>query len=571
MYSMTCHIQSILCLLFLICTRLPAAARPPLQPDDSAIETQTLSEHVHYLTQPHLEGRRPFTQGAALARTYIKTLYQQYRLKPWASRSAYEQPFGLGANLIGVLPGADPDHTGEIVLLSAHYDHLGQTPLGFCPGAADNASGVAALLEIARVLSASPNPPRRSIAFAAFDCEEMGLLGSFAFTCQPDFDPARFVAVVNIDLIGRYFMDVVKQALFVSGTENYPSLEEQIIRWGQKQNLKILPIGADFSTLRSDHAPFETYGFPCLFFSCGTFPDYHKPGDTADRLDYQAMQQSARLILDTIRHLAGAESLEAPVLPAAGSRNELRSIQYALQEIGNHYEQAGFSLPQQQQIESLARLAGQYLADENYSLEKRRQFIAQGLEEILPLLMKMNRSISPDIYRWVMDHRLAVIDASRQIIRDLLHQKSLLLHIPKISCRLYDLADHEIRITEAENGQYHLSVFLRELALEFDIKNWGGKRTRKLQLTETADNDCIGTRNQIIDFCLLKWLSQPQIPSYGRSWHKVLLKFTGEDHGPAFSDWLHWHLAQTGLPDQQLWLLSLRQSDHPVLARISLP
>src|SRR5690606_36880543 len=107
------------------------------------------------------------------ARTYISDHFTSLGLVPWGAAEGFEQSVLMGTNVVGVLPGDDPALKDEIVLISAHYDHLGKGHLG----AADNAAGVATLLELASRLATAPEPPKRSIAFAAFDCEERGLWG----------------------------------------------------------------------------------------------------------------------------------------------------------------------------------------------------------------------------------------------------------------------------------------------------------------------------------------------------------------------------------------------------------
>lgn len=97
------------------------------------IESQELSDHVHFLSQPALKGRKSRSWGSATARKYITNKFQEYGLKPWAQTQGYEQAFGLGTNIVGILPGADPNLADEIVILTAHYDHLGKGKNGSKP------------------------------------------------------------------------------------------------------------------------------------------------------------------------------------------------------------------------------------------------------------------------------------------------------------------------------------------------------------------------------------------------------------------------------------------------------
>src|SRR6266853_1723591 len=127
----------------------------------SATEREQLIAHVRFLSQPALKGRKPGTIGSRFARHYIERRFEAYGLVPWTKGKGYELSFGYGKNVVALLPGSDPNLANEIVLVSAHYDHLGRDGKGrICPGAADNASGVAALLETARQLSSRQPRPK---------------------------------------------------------------------------------------------------------------------------------------------------------------------------------------------------------------------------------------------------------------------------------------------------------------------------------------------------------------------------------------------------------------------------
>jgi len=267
----------------------------PTEQISPQIRTDELSDHVHFLAQPALKGRKPRTLESQIARRYLTTRFTEYGLVPYPGTEGYELPFRLGTNVIGLLPGSDPDVNDQIVILAAHYDHVGRTSEGVCLGACDNASGVAALLEIAEQISLADKRPRRSVCFASFDCEEQYTLGSLALTCQDYFDQSRVAAMLNIDLLGRDFLDIVPNSLFVVGTEQYPGLRETVKQAGNQAGLNILPIGTDLVGPRGDHLAFETMLIPVLFFTCGIYKDYHQPTDTPDKLDYSNIKRSAQL------------------------------------------------------------------------------------------------------------------------------------------------------------------------------------------------------------------------------------------------------------------------------------
>ena len=157
------HTEILLLLAGLLMLSAAGCVSLPADRLSSAIEKQELSDHIHFLAQPALKGRKPKSWESATVRKYLKDRFASYGLVPWAGAKGYEQPFGYGTNVIGVLEGSDPNLADEIVILSAHYDHVGKTKNGVLLGASDNASGVAALLEIAEQFSLAKQRPKRSI------------------------------------------------------------------------------------------------------------------------------------------------------------------------------------------------------------------------------------------------------------------------------------------------------------------------------------------------------------------------------------------------------------------------
>ncbi|MFC1766904.1 M28 family peptidase, partial [Planctomycetota bacterium] len=278
--------------MFTGCVSIPPESLSP------AIEAEELSNHVHFLAQPALRGRKPLTRGSRLARKYIGDRFAACGLQPWGETESYAQSFGIGTNMVGVLPGSDPNIAEEIILVSAHYDHLGKTEDGLCLGASDNAAGVAALLEIAEHLALNKPHPRRSICFAAFDQEENGLLGAFAFSQREDFDKDKIAGVVNIDLLGRKGYQVLDRTLFVAGTHGYAPLRHELI--SNHPHLSILPVNMRLVGARGDHAAFEDLNACTLFFSSGLYADYHRPGDTPDKIDYPIARDCTKVILNAV-------------------------------------------------------------------------------------------------------------------------------------------------------------------------------------------------------------------------------------------------------------------------------
>jgi peptidase M28-like protein/PDZ domain-containing protein/PA domain-containing protein len=190
------------------------------------------------------------------------------------------------ANVLGVLPGTDPARSREVLVVGAHYDHLG---LGgedsLAPdetgqvhnGADDNASGTAAVLALAKALSTSATPAARTVLFAAWSGEEEGLLGSAHYVQHPRFPIADTVAMVNLDMVGRLRNDV----LYVGGVGTSPEFAS-LVESANRDALKIQasPEGVG----PSDHTSFYLANVPVLFLFTGVHMDYHRPSDDADKI-----------------------------------------------------------------------------------------------------------------------------------------------------------------------------------------------------------------------------------------------------------------------------------------------
>ena len=181
------------------------AAVAHAQPEITAAE---LRQHVGFLTSPELDGRKLGTPGTAKAEDYIAEAMRASGLKPLGDAGGYFQEFevkgGKGRNVIGMLEGSDPVLKEQVLIIGAHHDHIGtkrpRGDAGECvlhPGADDNASGVAGLLELVESFASTKAELKRSIVFIAFAGEEAGLLGSRHYVAHPTVPLARTVAMIN--------------------------------------------------------------------------------------------------------------------------------------------------------------------------------------------------------------------------------------------------------------------------------------------------------------------------------------------------------------------------------------
>lgn len=211
-------------------------------------------------------------------------------------------------NVVAMIPGADPALRDQVVIVGAHYDHLGMGGEGSLDpdartvhnGADDNASGTAALLEIAARLASGP-PPARSVVFIAFDGEEKGLWGSARFVADPTVPLEGAEAMLNLDMVGRLQQNTV--TVFGTGTaEEWESVAAAAnARLAEPLVLAFSPDGYG----PSDHASFTAAGIPVLHFFTNTHPDYHRPSDDWEKIDVAGIERIAALAADITRTLAG--------------------------------------------------------------------------------------------------------------------------------------------------------------------------------------------------------------------------------------------------------------------------
>jgi hypothetical protein len=213
------------------------------------------------------------------------------------------------ANVLGLLKGADPARSAEFVIVGAHYDHLGLggttslSPAGgpqIHHGADDNASGVAALLEMARDLAAKRDTLARSVLFVSFGAEELGTLGSLHFTKHPTVAWDSVVAMFNMDMVGR----LRAEKLDVQGVGTSPAWKGLVETSNADARLRLALLSGGFGP--SDHSPFYAAKKPVLFVFTGAHADYHKPSDTADRIDAEGIVRVVGFVEPVVAAVASA-------------------------------------------------------------------------------------------------------------------------------------------------------------------------------------------------------------------------------------------------------------------------
>ena len=230
-------------------------------------------------------------------------------------------------NVAARLPArAGAAHADEVVVVGAHYDHLGHGGSfsmapgshDVHPGADDNASGTALLLEVARRFAALPRAPERSVLFLSFGAEEIGAIGSRYWVQHPSVPLDRVVAMINADMVGR----LRDEKLIVDGVGTSPGWKPLIEAAAQGLGFDLTLGGEGFGA--SDHASFTAVRVPVAFLFTGAHPDYHKPSDTADQINAPGEERvvtlAGRLALAVAEAPGRLAFVDAPADPHRGMR-----------------------------------------------------------------------------------------------------------------------------------------------------------------------------------------------------------------------------------------------------------
>ena len=267
-------------------------------------------DDVRILSADDMEGRGVGTPGGAKARAYIVKRFGQIGLKPQGK--AFEQPFTFkpkfafkdvtGVNLVARIEGTSS--SDKVLVVSAHYDHLGVRKGQVYNGADDNASGVAGLLAVAEAFKA--RPPRHTVLIVAFDGEESGLKGAKAFVADPPVPLAKIGLNVNFDMISKN----AKGELYVSGAGPQPFLKPVLEGVARTAPVK-LKLGHDTDadgkennwTQQSDQGPFAAAGVPWVYFGVEDHPEYHQPTDDFATVPQDFFKRAVATVITATRAL----------------------------------------------------------------------------------------------------------------------------------------------------------------------------------------------------------------------------------------------------------------------------
>ena len=307
------------------------------------IQIEDLYKHISVLSSDSLEGRETGKRGQKMAADYIASFFSSIGIPPY-KKNTYYQKFKVkserhickcddcdldffkrifksnqtirGENVLGYIEGSDLKD--ELLIITAHYDHLGMHDSLIFNGADDDASGVSAALEIAEAFmlaKKSGNGPRRSVLIMPVSGEEKGLLGSRYYTDNPIYPLENTVANLNIDMIGRLddWHDNGNY-VYLIGSDR---LSYDLHQVNEKMNSEYVGLDLDYRFneeddpnryyFRSDHYNFAKNNIPVIFYFNGVHEDYHKPSDTIEKIDFEKIKVITKLVFLTAWEIANRD------------------------------------------------------------------------------------------------------------------------------------------------------------------------------------------------------------------------------------------------------------------------
>ncbi|MFN2395022.1 MAG: M28 family peptidase [Bacteroidales bacterium] len=256
---------------------------------------KTLQDHLRILTSDSLQGRGLGTEGGIRARSYIVEQFRDAGIEPvyddFLQHFSFRQNLAWinASNIVGKIEGSDPGLKDEYIVIGAHYDHLGYDisdgEKRIFPGADDNASGVAAIIELGKYFSQNPDLLGRSLLIVAFDAEESGLLGSKHFVENSPVPIEKIKLMFSFDMVGMYDAN---NGLHLRGMASLENGDVLAASHAEEYNIRLKQTGSDIER-RTDTEPFGRNGIPAVHVFTGQKSPYHKPEDQYHLLDYEGM------------------------------------------------------------------------------------------------------------------------------------------------------------------------------------------------------------------------------------------------------------------------------------------
>ena len=307
------------------------------------IKVEDLEKHLIILSSDSMEGRETGKKGQKMAADYIMNHFKNIGIPPYKKKSYYQKfkvkngrhmckcddcdtdflkkmlgknKYIKGENVLGFIEGTDLKE--ELIIITAHYDHLGKHEDKIFNGADDDGSGTAATLEIAEAFMSAKkegNGPRRSVLIMPVSGEEKGLLGSKYYTDHPIYPLENTVANLNIDMIGRVDdWHETGDYVYLIGADR---LSQELHDISEQTNDQYIGLELDYTFnteddpnryyYRSDHYNFAKNNIPVIFYFNGVHEDYHKVTDTVEKIDFNKIQTITRLVFLTAWELANRD------------------------------------------------------------------------------------------------------------------------------------------------------------------------------------------------------------------------------------------------------------------------
>ena len=272
------------------------------------VDRKQLLRDVEILSSDVYEGRKTGTKENQMAANYIVGRFKDLGLNYY--QDSFKHPFSFvtrsqkkvdGTNLIGYIKGK----SDRVIIIGAHYDHVGISNSLIYNGADDNASGVAGLLAIATYYK--DHKPDNTLFFIAFDAEEMGLQGAYAYLKTPVIDASRIKMMINMDMISHND----KGELYAAGTFKNPVLKKTLKDADKNTGVKVIfghddpKLGRDDWTMQSDQGPFAQNNIPFLYFGVEDHKDYHKPTDEYQNINKDFFYGASQAILNSVIKVDG--------------------------------------------------------------------------------------------------------------------------------------------------------------------------------------------------------------------------------------------------------------------------
>lgn len=316
------------------------APRTPLAEMPPSVSTERMVRDIAQLATAEMAGRGLGTPELDRAAAFIASEFAAAGLAPggdagkgyyqtWPAKIGNPRRTATLTNVIGLIPGRNSALSHESVVIGAHYDHLGRgwpNPRKgdqgkIHPGADDNASGVSVLLELARRLGATA-PPERTLVFVAFSGEEAGRLGSQHYVDAPTHYPKQgIMGMINLDTVGR----LKSRQLLVLGSGSAQEWGPIFRNAGHVTGVAVKPIPHDFGA--SDQKSFHDVGIPAVQLFSGAHDDFHRPTDTADKIDGEGLLKALKVLAEAVDYLASRPDPLTTTLEAqAPAGNEVTAM-----------------------------------------------------------------------------------------------------------------------------------------------------------------------------------------------------------------------------------------------------